>query len=277
MKRLWIIVVLCMVFAIPSISFGQTSIVDWIISLTDDTSPTSDDSILVIDASTKTAKEVSIASLFGIKISTVTTDALCKGSDGGIIACTTTSLTGLAIGGGTASRNAEWDGDGYLTSSNTATTGTGAPVKAVSPTLTSLPKVVLTNNTTNEYYGGTAVYFAQCAASMGFGQPAYIQSTGKPGLADGDGVATMPAIGLVVVASTDADTPCTILTHGVITDTDWNWTVGNTIYVADGDAGALTATVGDLSDTNDVVQKIGIAIHADSILVMPSLTTIVLE
>jgi hypothetical protein len=277
MKRLWIIVVLCMVFAIPSISFGQTSIVDWIISLTDDTSPTSDDSILVIDASTKTAKEVSIASLFGIKISTVTTDALCKGSDGGIIACTTTSLTGLAIGGGTASRNAEWDGDGYLTSSNTATTGTGAPVKAVSPTLTSLPKVVLTNNTTNEYYGGTAVYFAQCAASMGFGQPAYIQSTGKPGLADGDGVATMPAIGLVVVASTDADTPCTILTHGVITDTDWNWTVGNTIYVADGDAGALTATVGDISDTNDVVQVMGIAIHADSIFVNPSLTTIVLE
>jgi hypothetical protein len=104
-----------------------------------------------------------------------------------------------------------------------------------------------------------------------------MQSTGKPGLADADGVATMPAIGLVVVASTDADTPCTILTHGVITDTDWNWTVGNTIYVADGDAGALTATVGDISDTNDVVQVVGIAIHADSIFVSPSLSLVVLE
>lgn len=138
-------------------------------------------------------------------------------------------------------------------------------------------RIVMYKNATNERWSGMTLYFAQCAASMGFGQPAYIQSTGKPGLADADAAATMPAIGLVVVASTDADTPCTILTHGVITDTDWNWTPGNTIYVADGDAGALTATVGDISDKNDVVQVVGIAIHADSILVMPSLTTIVLE
>lgn len=187
------------------------------------------------------------------------------------------SSLNISVSGLTASRMLESNGSGVLTVADTATTGSGAPVKAVSPTLTGLPKKVLTNNTTNGTYGGTAIYFAQCAASMGFGQPAYIQSTGKPGLADGDGVATMPAIGLVVVASTDADTPCTILTHGVITDTDWNWTVGNTIYVADGDAGALTATVGDISDTNDVVQVMGIAIHADSIFVNPSLTTIVLE
>jgi hypothetical protein len=133
------------------------------------------------------------------------------------------------------------------------------------------------NSATNETWSGHTIYFAQCAATMGFGQPAYIQSTGKPGLADADAAATMPAIGLVVVASTDADTPCTILTHGVITDTDWNWTtVGATIYVADGAAGALTATIGDLSDENDVVQIIGIAIHADSIFVNPSLATVVL-
>lgn len=138
-------------------------------------------------------------------------------------------------------------------------------------------RVVMRLNATNERWSGNTIYFAQCAASMGFGQPAYIQSTGKPGLADADAAATMPAIGLVVVASTDADTPCTVLTHGVITDTDWNWTVGNTIYVADGDAGAVTATLADISDTNDVVQVVGIAVHADSIFVNPSLTTVVLE
>ena len=138
-------------------------------------------------------------------------------------------------------------------------------------------RIVSRINATNERWSGHTIYFAQCAASMGFGQPAYIQSTGKPGLADADGAATMPTIGLVVVASTDADTPCTILTHGLITDTDWNWTVGNTIYVADGDAGAITATLADISDTNDVVQVVGIAVHADSIFVNPSLTTVVLE
>ena len=204
------------------------------------------------------------------------TDGTCTWTDPTSL-LTSVDLSTVTIGGGTASRMAEWDGSGNLTSADTATTGTGAPVKAVSPTLTSLPKVRLTNDTTNGTYGGTAIYFAQCAASMGFGQPAYIQSTGKPGLADADAAATMPAIGLVVVASTDADTPCTILTHGVATNTSWNWTPGATIYVADGDAGALTATVGDISDTNDVVQVVGIAIHADSIFVNPSLTTIVLE
>jgi hypothetical protein len=138
-------------------------------------------------------------------------------------------------------------------------------------------RIVSRINATNERWSGHTLYFAQCAASMGFGQPAYIQSTGKPGLADADAAATMPAIGLVVVASTDADTPCTVLTHGVITDTDWNWTVGKMIYVADGDAGAVTATLADISDTNDVVQVVGIAVHADSIFVNPSLTTVVLE
>lgn len=99
MKRLWIIVVLCMVFAIPSISFGQTSIVDWIISLTDDTSPTSDDSILVIDApaTTKTAKEVSIANLFGIYLNTITDGSLCVGNSDSQVVCNTTSLPGSSI------------------------------------------------------------------------------------------------------------------------------------------------------------------------------------
>jgi len=136
----------------------------------------------------------------------------------------------------------------------------------------------LVNTDTDGHWSGTTIYFAQCAASMAFGTAAYIQSTGKPGLADADAAATMPAIGLVVIASTDADTPCTILTHGTITKDTWAWTAGNTIYVADGaTSGLLTATVGDLSDTDDVVQVVGIALTDDSIFVNPSLSTITLE
>jgi hypothetical protein len=134
-----------------------------------------------------------------------------------------------------------------------------------------------TKPTGNETWSGQTLYFAQCAASMAFGTAAYIQSTGKPGLADADAAATMPAIGVVVVASSSADDPCTLLTHGVVTDTDWNWTPGATIYVADGaTSGVLTATLADISDENDVVQIVGIAIHADSIFVNPSLATAVL-
>ena len=45
-----------------------------------------------------------------------------------------TGFSSITIGGFTASRNVEADGSGNLTSSDTATTGTGAPVKANSPT-----------------------------------------------------------------------------------------------------------------------------------------------
>lgn len=111
--------------------------------------------------------------------------------------------------------------------------------------------------------------------TLAFGQPVYMKSDGKFWLADADAAATMPALGLVVVGG-NAEATVYILTHGLITETDWNWTVGNTIYVADGTAGAVTATLADISDENDVVQVVGIAVHADSIFVNPSLTTVVL-
>lgn len=137
-------------------------------------------------------------------------------------------------------------------------------------------RIVSRINSTNERWSGHTIYFAQCAASLAFGTPVYIQSTGKPAGADADAAATMPAIGVIVVASTDADTPCTVLTHGVITDTDWNWTPGATLYVSE-TVGSVENTLSNISDTNDVVQVIGIAVHADSIFVNPSLTTVVLE
>lgn len=123
-------------------------------------------------------------------------------------------------------------------------------------------------------YSGITVSFI-AGETLAFGQPVYMKSDGKVWKADADAAATMPCVGIVVVGG-NADATVNILTHGLVTETDWNWTVGATIYVADGTEGVLTATVGDLSDENDVVQVVGIAIHADSIFVNPSLTTVVL-
>ncbi len=86
---------------------------------------------------------------------------------------TSVDLSSVTISGGTASRMAEWDGSGNLTSSDTATTGTGAPVKATGPTITlgenstinngAAPTVnaageVAIDTTTDQfkYYGGAA-------------------------------------------------------------------------------------------------------------------------
>ncbi|MFA5322823.1 MAG: hypothetical protein WC373_09135 [Smithella sp.] len=157
------------------------------------------------------------------------------------------------------------DGDNTFTGANTI--GDGGDDQ----------RIVSRINATNERWSGHTIYFAQCAATLAFGTPVYIQSTGKPAAADADAAATMPAIGLIVVASTDADTPCTVLTHGVITDTDWNFTtVGATIYTSE-TAGSVELSVTNITDTNDVVQVLGIALHGDTLFVNPSLTTVVLE
>ncbi len=177
--------------------------------------------------------------------------------------------------------------DMWTFASNTGAAFTFTPALTVTGTLTANGattlgdggddvKLVIRENTTDATWNGITLT-RTCAATTTFGQPVYIDSAGKAALADADAAATMPAIGLCVVAAAQADDPCTILTHGTITHDTWTWTAGNTIYVADGDAGALTATVGDLSDTNDVVQKVAIALSDDTLLVMPSLTTIVLE
>jgi hypothetical protein len=136
-------------------------------------------------------------------------------------------------------------------------------------------RTILFKSATNEHYAGTVMKFT-CHETIAFGQPVVINSDGEVALANADTPATLlPAIGLAVVGGNAADT-CTVLTHGSATDTDWNWTPGATIYVDDSGAGVLTATVGDIT-TGNGVQVIGIATHADSILVMPSLSVVVLE
>lgn len=137
-------------------------------------------------------------------------------------------------------------------------------------------KVVLRENTTDGTWNGITLN-RTCAAATAFGVPVYIDSNGKAAKANAAAASTMPAIGLVVVAAASPDDPCTILTHGTITEDDWTWTAGNKIYVDDSAAGVLTATVGDVSGTDHVVQIMGIALSDDTVFVNPSLTTITLE
>jgi hypothetical protein len=82
--------------------------------------------------------------------STITLPGAASDYAGGLLSCdtdgtcgwtnpssllTSVDLSSVTISGGTASRMAEWDGSGNLTSSDTATTGTGAPVKGTGPTI----------------------------------------------------------------------------------------------------------------------------------------------
>jgi hypothetical protein len=55
---------------------------------------------------------------------------------------------------------------------------------------------------------------------------------------------------------------------GYIRDDSWSWTVGDILLLGE-TAGALTATVP--SDSGDMVQRLGYAIHADKIFFNPSI------
>lgn len=167
------------------------------------------------------------------------------------------------------------DSEGKLVNAGAPTTGlsdipTGA---AVIKTGTSTIGQATPSTSDGTFRGITLQITAH--ENVAFGQLVFINSDGEAALADADAAATMPAVGIVVVAA-NADATCTILTHGVVTETDWNWTPGSRLYVSE-TAGSIEATLANISDKNDVVQVIGVALTADTILFNPSLTEVVLE
>jgi hypothetical protein len=139
-------------------------------------------------------------------------------------------------------------------------------------------KLRMPQTTANGTWSGITLEFADCAASLAFGTPVYVQSTGKPAAANAAAASTMPAIGIIVVASSSADDPCTVLTHGRASATAWpTLTSGGLVYIDDSGAGVVTQTVGDVAGTDHVVQVLGIGLSGDTMLVNPSFSTITLE
>lgn len=112
------------------------------------------------------------------------------------------------------------------------------------------------------------------AANMAFGDVGYIASTGKVALIDADAIATMGGIVMCVDATINADASGIFLLIGIVRDDTWNWTVGGYIY------GTVTGTTGNTlsqtapTGTDDVVQILGIATHADRMIFNPQLIQI---
>ena len=135
-------------------------------------------------------------------------------------------------------------------------------------------KVNLNTNAGDGTWSGltiTGTVKTDSAAEL-FGQAMFINSSGELEAADADATTSMPAVCLLVVAGEGAGKACLI--NGTITETDWNWTPGAKIYVGTDPATTCGLTATAPSGTGDVVQIIGIALSADTILVMPSLTMV---
>lgn len=111
------------------------------------------------------------------------------------------------------------------------------------------------------------------AQAVAFGDVCYIASTGKATLVDADGIATASGV-VMALGSISQDASGSFLMLGVARNDAWNWTVGGLIYIT------VTGTTGNTlsqtppSGTDDVVQVVGVATHADRMLFMPNLVQV---
>ena len=110
------------------------------------------------------------------------------------------------------------------------------------------------------------------AGSVSAGDAVYINSSGKVAQANAQvGSVTDPAIGIATNAGASDGDDVYVLTHGIWRMDAEAFTAGDPVYVGES-AGALTPTAP--STDGDYVQRIGIAVSDDCVLVMPSIDVI---
>lgn len=125
--------------------------------------------------------------------------------------------------------------------------------------------LTLTEAPSNQSYTGIIVSLTY-GESLVPGDPIYIKSDGKVWKADANGSSTYPCVGLAMETASSGS-HIVLLTGIYRDDSLFAWTVGGIVYLSTG--GALTQT--QPSATDDVIQIIGIATHADRMYVNPQL------
>ena len=99
------------------------------------------------------------------------------------------------------------------------------------------------------------------------GDVVYVKSDGAVWRADANGTSTYPVFGMAMETASSGDH--VVLVRGIYRDdTRYNWTVGGVLYLST-TAGSMTQS--QPSATDDVIQPLGIATHADRVYFHPSL------
>jgi len=112
------------------------------------------------------------------------------------------------------------------------------------------------------------------AVTVNFGDVGYINSSGKVALGKGDAIATSSCIVMCADSSITADAEGNFLLLGIARDDSWNWTVGGLIYLTITGTTGNTLTQTAPSATDNVIQIIGVATHADRIFFNPNLAQV---
>lgn len=102
--------------------------------------------------------------------------------------------------------------------------------------------------------------------NQAFGDLVYIASDGDAAIADADAIATGKVIGMCTATVTTGN-PGVYLLRGVARKDAWAWTVGGYVYLSTTGTSTNTMTQTAPSGTDDCVVIVGIATHADRILI----------
>ena len=203
------------------------------------------------------------------KALTVNNSIVLAGTDGTTMTFPSTSKTLMA---------SDYSNAGTAPTFNQNTTGSAA-------TLTTARTIggvsfdgsanITPNNTditppTSAGYKGTILTLTANEAHVA-GDVCYINSTSKAQKAKADVIANAYAVVMATGTINSAATG-TYLLLGTIYNAGWSFTAGNKIYLSAATAGAITAT--PPSATNNVIQFLGIALTATSILFKPELSNV---
>ena len=125
-----------------------------------------------------------------------------------------------------------------------------------------------------EHSGYGITLTMEAGETLTLGQAVYVDSNGKAQHPDVDAssVTGKPAIGIAMTgASSGASVNVMVL--GIFRDATYDFSPGAAVIMT-GTDGALTTTAGDTAADGDIVQRVGIAITADMLFVMPSIDEI---
>jgi hypothetical protein len=128
---------------------------------------------------------------------------------------------------------------------------------------------------TNNTASGIEIQFTANEAQA-VGDVVYIADDGEAQLADADTIATSRVIA-ICSGSVSAGSTGTYITHGVVRNDSWNWTVGRYVFLTTTGTTGNTLSQSAPIGTNRCVVNIGIATHPDRIFFNPTQTIIELE
>ena len=126
----------------------------------------------------------------------------------------------------------------------------------------------------DEHTGHGITVTMEAGENLTLGAAVYVDSNGKAQHPDVDAssVTGKPAIGIAMTGASSGAS-VNVLVLGLFHDDSYNFTPGSPIIMT-GTDGALTTTASDTAADGDIVQRIGIAITADTAFIMPSIDEI---